>query len=98
MPTHEELSQFLREFSALPASHREMFVKAMRQMVEDLRAKRPFRASLRVKSVTDYPGIFEMTWEKADGRATFRYGSEKRSGETHIIWRRVGGHEIFNNP
>ncbi|MFE2057543.1 hypothetical protein [Streptomyces sp. NPDC059446] len=35
-----------------------------------------------------------MTWAH-DGRATWQYGDEVRAGETHIRWRRVGGHEIF---
>jgi hypothetical protein len=38
-----------------------------------------------------------MTWAD-DGRATFEYGSEQLLGETHIIWRRIGGHEILKNP
>jgi hypothetical protein len=67
-------------------------------LVADLKAKRSIRASLRVKSVQGYPGIFEMTWELADGRATFRYGPERISGEQHIVWRLVGGHDIFKNP
>lgn len=58
-------------------------------------ARRPFRASLRVKGVRDQAGIFEMTWDMPNGRATFRYGSERLPGEQHIIWLRIGGHEIF---
>jgi hypothetical protein len=38
-----------------------------------------------------------MTWAD-DGRATFEYGSEIIEGEPHIVWRRIGGHEIFNSP
>jgi hypothetical protein len=30
--------------------------------------------------------------------ATFSYGDERVSGQPHIIWRRVGGHEIFKQP
>ncbi|MER6108587.1 hypothetical protein ACWG5P_11115 [Streptomyces prasinus] len=37
----------------------------------------------------------EMTWAP-DGRATWQYGDELREGEPHVIWRRVGGHEIFD--
>ena len=43
-------------------------------------------------------GIFEMTWEIADGRATFQYGEERVSGEPHIVWRRIGGHDVFLEP
>ena len=41
--------------------------------------------------------FFEMTWAD-DGRATFHYGEEIVSGHPHIVWRRVGSHEIFQNP
>jgi hypothetical protein len=38
-----------------------------------------------------------MTWADG-GRSTFEYGSPVREGETHIIWRRIGTHEIFGRP
>lgn len=98
MPTHSELQQFVREFAKLTEAEQDQFVFAMKHMVEDLRAGRPFRASLRVKGVQGHPGVFEMTWDKTDGRATFSFGQEVKPGETHIIWRRIGGHEIFGNP
>ena len=43
------------------------------------------------------PGIFELTWAP-NGRATFQFGEPVREGEVHVIWRRVGGHEIFGQP
>ena len=58
---------------------------------------RPFRPGLRVKGVTDRPGVFEMTWD-SDGRATFSYGEERVAGQTHVIWRRIGTHAIFTPP
>ncbi len=70
---------------------------AVADMIKDLRAKRSLRAGLRVRGVEGHPGVFEMTWAP-DGRATFEYGPEKKPGEKHIIWRRIGGHEIFDNP
>ena len=97
MPTHEEYLQFLREYRALTHSQRRAFFKAMHYMVQDLQAKRPFCPNLRIKGVQGHPGIFEMTWAD-DGRATFEYGPKQVPGETHIIWRRIGGHDIFKNP
>jgi hypothetical protein len=44
------------------------------------------------------PGVFELTWEMPNGRATFAYGAEQAPGEPRIIWRRVGGHDSFKNP
>lgn len=43
-------------------------------------------------------GIWEMTWEGNDGRATFAWGPEHEPGKRYVIWRRVGGHEIYANP
>ena len=42
-------------------------------------------------------GIFEMSWAD-DGRATWQYGPEVMEGQPRIIWRRIGGHDIFVNP
>lgn len=62
----------------------------------DLRAGR-FRRGLRVKAVQGAAGIFEMTWAP-NGRATFQYGAQRRPGERHVIWRRIGTHDIFGRP
>ncbi|MGE0599754.1 MAG: hypothetical protein AB7J35_11215 [Dehalococcoidia bacterium] len=50
-----------------------------------------------MKRVVGYAGIWEMSWA-ADGRATFSYGPEVIPGERHIIWRRIGTHDIVRNP
>lgn len=36
-----------------------------------------------------------MTWA-SDGRAIFHYGDEIHPGEPHIIWLRIGTHDIFD--
>jgi hypothetical protein len=58
----------------------------------------PWPAALRVKAVTNAPGVWEMTWSFAgpDGRATFEWVVV--DGEPAIRWRRVGGHAIFGSP
>jgi hypothetical protein len=38
-----------------------------------------------------------MTWA-SNGRATWQYGPEQRPGERHVIWRRIGTHDIFRAP
>ncbi len=38
-----------------------------------------------------------MTWAP-NGRATFQYGDEATPGETHVIWRRIGTHDILGQP
>lgn len=97
MPTHDELPQFLREYAALTRDQKILFLAAIDKMVEDVKAGRPFRASLRVKGVQGHPGVFEMTWAP-DGRATFSYGTSPHAGDAHIVWRRIGGHDMFKNP
>ncbi len=32
-----------------------------------------------------------------DGRATFAYGGEITPGEPHVIWRRVGSHQVLSD-
>jgi len=73
---------------------------AFRKVVKDafvpdlMAADRPFRPGLRVKGVKAHPNVFEMTWDN-DGRATFSYGAERVRGQPHVIWRRIGTHDIF---
>ncbi len=52
---------------------------------------------MRVKGVKGAGGIFEMTWAD-DGRATFEYGEPVQESQTHIVWRRIGTHDIFTEP
>jgi hypothetical protein len=96
MPTNELQPQFFRDYARLSEEQREKYKAAVRAFVEDLRERRPVRASLRVKGVRDQAGVFEMTWDMPNGRATFRYGPTKVAGEQHIIWLRIGGHEIVS--
>lgn len=97
VPTHDEFAQFVREYAKLSQAQQDLFIDAIKQMVADMRAHRSFRPGLRIKGVQGHPGIFEITWAP-DGRATFHYGRSIYSGEQHIVWRRIGGHEILKNP
>lgn len=56
----------------------------------------PWPRRLPVKDVEGHPGIWEMTWEWPDGRATFEW--MEVDGEPAIRWRRVGTHAIFREP
>jgi hypothetical protein len=98
MPTNELLPEFRKDYAHLTEEQKRAFRLAVKKLVVDLRAGKTFRPSLRVKSLQGHPGVFEMTWQGNDGRATFDYDPEKRPGEPHIRWRRIGGHEIFQNP
>lgn len=99
MPTHKELESFWQDWRKLTPEQQVRFQIARRKLVADLRAGGIFRESLRVKGVQRGRAerVYEMTWAP-DGRATFHYGTQVKPGEPHIIWRRIGGHEILDQP
>lgn len=97
MPTFERLRRFNRDYEALSPDRKAQFYEAVKMFVADLERGRRFRRSLRVKAVQGASGILELTWA-ADGRATFEFGESVRPGEPHVIWRRIGSHDIFGSP
>jgi hypothetical protein len=97
LPTYDVLERFFRDYARLSPKQREAFLRARNDLVDDLKAGRPFRKGLRVKRVQGTDDVWEMTWA-GDGRATWQYGSEQREGEPHVIWRRIGNHSIFHEP
>jgi hypothetical protein len=97
MPTFETTKRFEKDFAKLTTDQRDRFERVVKdRYVPDL-AGGSFRAGLRVKAIQGAEGIFEMTWAP-DGRATFEYGEEQMAGEPHVIWRRVGTHDVFDRP
>ncbi len=97
MPTFAYTPTFGKDFALLdPADEQRFRRKVREEFVSDLEAGK-FRAGLRVKGVHGAQGVFEMTWAP-DGRATFEYGEEQIAGEPHVIWRRVGTHDVFRSP
>jgi len=97
VPTFAWLARFRADFDRLTPDQQSAFLAAVTEFVDDLRAGGGFRAGLRVKGIRGAPGIFEMTWAP-DGRATFQDGGPAAPGEAHIIWRRVGTHDILGRP
>jgi hypothetical protein len=97
MPTREVAESFWAGWSRLTAVEQDAFLVAVEKFVEDLRTGGGFRAGLRVKGVRGAPGVYEMTWAP-DGRATFSYAASVVDDEPHIIWRRIGTHEILRRP
>ncbi len=96
MPTFETLPRFEKDWKGLTPQQRDTFRKVAKDtFVPDLMApNRPFLPGLRVKGVKAHANVFEMTWDN-DGRATFSYGAERLPGQPHVIWRRIGTHDIF---
>ena len=97
MPTREILPRFWRDWARLTSDEQQAFLIAVDKFVEDLRARSGVRSSLRVKGVRGTPGVYELAWA-SDGRATFSYGRSVVEDEPHIVWRRVGTHEILREP
>jgi hypothetical protein len=95
VPTYDAYSRFRQDFKKLAPHQRERVLRTVRdELVPDLAAGK-FRPGLRVKKVQAADATFETTWAP-DGRATWEYGSELRPGDPHVVWRRAGGHEIFD--
>jgi hypothetical protein len=96
-PTFEVRASFAREFARLSREQNRAFRRAVSKFVDALRDEGELPRSLRIKRVQGTRDVWEMSYS-GDGRATFRYGTELKQGETHIEWLRVGGHEILSRP
>jgi hypothetical protein len=96
-PTFELQPGFAREFAHLPREHQRAFRRAVVKLIRAMKVGEEPPRSLRIKRVQGTKDVWEMSWS-GDGRATFRYGAERKTGETHVIWLRIGGHEIFSRP
>ncbi|MBV7255023.1 hypothetical protein [Streptomyces albidoflavus] len=101
MPTYEVLPRFTADLARLSPEQQRRFRRAVTGFVQDLRGGGHFRAGLRVKRLSGFPGIYELTWSMGTGpagRATWQYGPALRAGTPHVIWRRVGTHRILSRP
>jgi hypothetical protein len=97
VPTYQRLPRFDQDWRSLDTAEQQRFRTAVARFVEDLEAGRPFRAGLRVKGVQGTRDVMEMTFAP-DGRATWEFGAEVKVGQIHVIWRRIGTHDIFRAP
>lgn len=93
MSTYFVTAEFRRMLGGLSSADRARFTIAVRKLVEGLASGR-LQNSLRVKRVQGTEEAWEMTWAP-NGRAMFEYGRELKPGHAHIVWLRIGGHEIF---
>jgi hypothetical protein len=97
-PTYLAPARFRREFQRLDPVMQRAFLAARDAFVAALSTDPPkFPPQLRVKRVRGHAGIWEFTFA-ANGRATFQYGEPEKTGEQHIVWRRVGTRDVLREP
>ncbi len=96
MPTWAQTAAFRRDLKALTPEQRAAFAVAVTHFVHDLR-EGAFRKGLRVKKMAGRPDVWEMTWAD-DGRATFAFTEPVVDGEQHVVWRRIGTHDVLRWP
>lgn len=102
MPTHDEATAFQRDLDRLTDRQAERFEARLADFIADLMAVEEgqrswFRPGLRVKKLSGVPDVYEMSWAP-DGRATFAIGNPIVAGKIHIVWLRVGSHDILRRP
>jgi uncharacterized ferritin-like protein (DUF455 family) len=100
MPTFDIEDSFWRDWKRLSREEKRLFQLARKKRVADLRrgqGLRGVRQGLRIKDVQAHPGIWELTWAD-DGRATVELGESPNEADVHIIWRRIGSHDILDEP
>ena len=96
-------ARFLSDYARLNERERALFLGTVREInaayARDTTAWPPqWPASLRLKAVQGAPGIWEITWSFAvpDGRATLQFISVE--DEAAVQWRRIGRHDILQDP
>lgn len=99
----DNLAKFRQDMNGLPIEHQRMFLGLMREFNAACEAYAVDRgtiwpAKFRVKQMVGVKGVWEMTWSYSspDGRATFEF--TQIDGETGVLWRRIGRHEIYKEP
>lgn len=98
MPTFDRLALFKREYGRLTPEQRERFKIAVAKLVAALKQTPPvLPGDPLVHPLAGHHGVYELRFAP-NGRATFTFGPSVRAGQPHIIWRRIGGHEVLDRP
>jgi mRNA-degrading endonuclease YafQ of YafQ-DinJ toxin-antitoxin module len=94
---------FDRDFARLPTEHQQMFLKVLREHflpaigAGSFTGVPPWPKRLRVHQLVG--GVYSITWNFTgpDGRATFGLDRDQ-NGDTVLVWRRIGTHDIYDRP
>lgn len=97
MPHYSWLPVFMQEFKRLSPEQQQAFLDAVRKYVIEplLAGNRP--PSSIFHKMGGY-NVYEFRWDQSGRfRATCRLFTNA-DGEIEVEWRRIGSHEIYQNP
>jgi hypothetical protein len=97
VPKYIRQRLFQAEYARLSAANQLAFKEAVMRFVVALKEGRLPDPGLGIRQMTNHPGIYEFHYSRS-GRATFHYGSADRGPDALVVWRRIGGHEIYRKP
>lgn len=99
-------SAFTRDLAKLAPEHQRLFRAAIHDhFLPAIEAGAftgtpPWPPRLRIHQLAGTTTIYSLTWSFAspDGRATFQLETDTTTGDTVLIWRRIGTHRIYDQP
>jgi hypothetical protein len=98
VPTFDRLALFKREYRKLTPEQKARFRIAVAKLVVALSQAPPsLPGDPLVHPLAGHRGVYELRFAP-DGRATFTFGAPVRRSEPHVIWRRIGGHDVLDRP
>ncbi len=105
MPTFDVMVRFWSDYESLSSDQKHQFIRARDEFVAIMqeweragyRGTPHFPRHLGVKPLKGYRNIWELAWAP-DGRCTWEYGAPQRDDRCHVIWRRIGSHNIYDDP
>jgi len=98
VPTFDRLALFKREYRRLTPEQQARFKVAVAKLIAALSQTPPrMPGEPLVNPLAGHRGVYELRFAP-DGRATFTFGASVREGQPHVIWRRIGGHDVLDRP
>jgi hypothetical protein len=98
VPTFDRLALFKREYRRLTPEQQARFKVAVAKLIVALSQTPPrVPGEPLVNTLAGHRGVYELRFAR-DGRATFTFAPPVREGKPHVIWRRIGAHEVLDRP